>query len=303
MQCNHCGSSVVASDQFCMECGQPIQMAPDMAPGKGTQPTWLPAESLAPAGPGPAAARPAPAAPAGDIIPCPNCGAKLPAGARFCGDCGTRLGEGAAVPAAVPAQPHRVATAALPDPIPPLVIPAPRPPSGPMPAVLPPFQPGNWAAQATPDVSIPDGTLTPLTAAPAAPPHEQPAAAWANQPAPAPWSVQPAAPWPAAPLQSTSNAAEFTPPKVFPQVQAAPAPAPLPAPGPFPPQPAARGASPSQAFYQAMNALPMAPALAPAVPVRRQSLPRGQVITMIITAIITVLAALGGTLLLLLPTK
>lgn len=49
--------------------------------------------------------------------------------------------------------------------------------------------------------------------------------------------------------------------------------------------------------------MPMAPALAPAQPPRRQSLPRGQVITMIVTAIITVLAALGGTLLLLLPNK
>jgi hypothetical protein len=52
-----------------------------------------------------------------------------------------------------------------------------------------------------------------------------------------------------------------------------------------------------------MNAMPMAPALAPALPPRKQRYPRGEVITMIVAAIITVLATLGGTLLLLLPNK
>lgn len=283
MQCNHCGSSVFATDQFCMECGQPIQLPQAAAAEPGAaRPTEAPA---------PNAAQPE------ETTACPNCAATLPRGARFCGDCGTPLSAGAAaVPASAPARPARVATAALPVPIPPLnANPAPRPPSGPVPAVLPPFQPVNWAAQAAPDVEIPDATLTPLSNAPAAPANQQ-AAAWANPPEPAPWGVPSPAPWLPGQPPGTSNAAEFSPPRGFPQAQVAAAPAP----GPVLAQPAA---SPSQAFFQAMNAMPMAPALAVGQKPRKQRLPRGQVITMIVAAVVTVLAAAGGTILLLLPNK
>ena len=68
-----------------------------------------------------------------------------------------------------------------------------------------------------------------------------------------------------------------------------------PAVGPFPPQPAVGNGSPSQAFFQAIAAIPPVQSLP-----RKRRYPRGQVFTMIVTAIITVLAASGGILVLLL---
>src|SRR6185437_1300703 len=83
-------------------------------------------------------------------IPCPKCGSRLPRGARFCGDCGASLaGAAGGAPAAV--HPTRVATAALPDPIPPLDTTAvTKPASGPAQPVLPPFRAANWPQQPAP---------------------------------------------------------------------------------------------------------------------------------------------------------
>jgi hypothetical protein len=64
---------------------------------------------------------------------------------------------------------------------------------------------------------------------------------------------------------------------------------------PFPPLPVAGSGSPSQAFFQAISAIPPVQSLP-----RKRRYPRGQVITMIVAAIVTVLAASGGVLVLLL---
>lgn len=66
--------------------------------------------------------------------------------------------------------------------------------------------------------------------------------------------------------------------------------------GPFPPQPAAGGRSASQAFFQAIASIPPMQN----APKKQPRYPRGQVITMIVASIVTVLAAFGGALLLLL---
>lgn len=296
-QCNHCGSSIYATERFCMECGtvNPAYLA--QAPGanpSGAQAAA--AHNPAPAQPQPPAALPADAsfwqnqtlrdtqAPAqapmpaqeGDSIVCPKCAARLPRGARFCGDCGTRLpGASAAMPAPAPARPARVATAALPDPIPPLPAgPGPKPASGPAQSVLPPFRASAWVVQPTPDVAIPDHTMTPLSN---------------EQAAPGPWSAAQPQPWQP---QGSSKASSFTPPTMAPQ--GPPGAAPLP--GPPPMQQTPWSASPSQApFMQARAAVPSMQGA------RRQSrYPRGQVITMMIAAIVTVTAALGGFIVLLL---
>jgi hypothetical protein len=298
MQCNHCGASIFATDQFCMECGQPISAQP-ATPSQ--PPTWLPVAAAAPsahnqvvshAAERPQAAR---AAQAGDTVTCPNCASHLPRGARFCGDCGTPLPD---TSSAAPAQarPPRVAAAALPAPIPPFHAGTPKAASGPVQAVLPPFQPSSWETETEtkPDVHLPDGTMTPLSNKPAAPPNGQAAPGWASPPAPAPWAVPPEPVWQPGQLQGSSKAAEFQPPGVFPQPQAAAAPALV----PFQPQPAA---SPSQAFFQAISAIPpMAPDSPATYSRRKRGYPRGQVITMIVAGIVTVLAALGGVLVLLL---
>src|SRR5579885_3620922 len=131
MQCNHCGSSILATDQFCMECGQPLlaQQAMSAQPPAGADaaiwktPTVLDNSGLVQA---------ARAAKEGETITCPKCASQLPRGARFCGDCGAHLADAAAVPASAPARPAHVAAAALPDPIPPLnASQAPKPASGP----------------------------------------------------------------------------------------------------------------------------------------------------------------------------
>src|ERR1051326_4459076 len=110
MRCNHCGSSIFASDQFCMECGNPITTRPGSDP---QQPTWLPADvpALAPIVQHPVAVQDAGRAQAANAMSagaaaCPNCGARLPQGARFCGDCGTPMAN-AAVPVAAPARPTK----------------------------------------------------------------------------------------------------------------------------------------------------------------------------------------------------
>ena len=301
MQCNHCGSSILATDQFCMECGQPlVAQRAATPPAEGDAPIWQTATVLT----DPGLARAARAAKEGETITCPKCASKLPRSARFCGDCGLPLTDAAAVPASAPAR--RVATAALPDPIPPLNA-SPKPASGPAQPVLPPFRASSWAAPAPPDAEIADETMTSLSNAPGAPPQPQAAPAWASPPA-APWGQAasvwasppaPAAPWgaPQAPAwqpglpQESSKAAEFQQANPGPLMPGAAAPAVM----PFPPQPVVGSGSPSQAFFQAISAIPPVQSLP-----RKRRYPRGQVITMIVTAIVTVLAASGGVLVLLL---
>ena len=289
MQCNHCGSSIFATDQFCMECGQLISapQGTSVAP-----PVGQPAAAALNA---PARGQAANAAQPADTIACANCAARLPRGARFCGDCGTLVADASLAP---PVRPARVATAALPEPIPPFhANAAPKPPSGPVQTVLPPFQPASWAAQAIPEPEIAARIVTPPANEPAVASYGQPALDWASPAAPAPWATPPEPVWQPGMPQGTSKATEFQAPGPFPQGPMFAAPAPV----PFPQQQAAGSSSPSQAFVQAITAMPMAPGLPQVHPTRKRSrYPRGQVITMIVSAIVTVVAALGGTILLLL---
>jgi hypothetical protein len=313
MQCNHCGSSILATDHFCMECGQPLfaqQAAPAQPPAGADAAIWHTPTVLDNSG----LVQAVRATQNGETTTCPKCAARLPRSARFCGDCGTYLADASvAVPASVPARPTRVATAALPDPIPPLnASQAPKPAAGPAQPVLPPFRASSWAAQPAPNVEIPDKTMTPLADEPIVPPQPQPAPAWASPPAApngqavpawasppapaAPWSAPQAPAWQPGMPQGTSKAAEFQPPIPISQTPGVAAPAA----GPFPPPPAFGSGSPSQAFVQAISAMPMAPALPEIRAPRKGRYPRGQVITMIVAAIVTVLAATGGVLVLVL---
>ncbi len=71
--------------------------APAAEPAPPAEPVAPTAEATAPAPEAPPAATPAPAP---DVVPpaaaparfCPNCGARLGEGARFCPDCGTKVG-------------------------------------------------------------------------------------------------------------------------------------------------------------------------------------------------------------------
>lgn len=311
-QCYHCGSSVYTTDRFCMECGTEHPAQPPAAPG--SNPLAAPAAASEPPAPAQSAppvevdtsiwqketilkdaglAQAARAARADEDITCPNCAARLPRGARFCGDCGARLPDAsAAASAPAPARSSRVVTAALPDPIPPLnTNSAPRPATGPVQPVLPPFRASSWAAQPTPPVELSDETLTPLSTEPAAPANGQATPGWGGPPAPAPWRAPQPPPWQAGPPQGSLDAGAVQQPGAFPP---GPAGAATFQQGAFPPQPAA---SPSQAlFLQKIAAIPPLQS----APSKRRRYPRGQVITMLIASAVTVLAAFGGALLLLL---
>lgn len=167
--------------------------------------------------------------------------------------------------------------------------------SPPAPVVQPPMP--ALANQPAP----PNGPAPAWVNAPAAPNGQAAAPAWAKPPEPPAWGAPQAPAWQPGTLQTNSKAAEFSAPHPYP-------PGPMPAApvqGAVPPQPAATS-NPSQAFVQAISAMPMAPALpgmrAPATRTR-QRYPRGQVITMIVAAIVTVMSALGGVIVLLLSNK
>lgn len=333
-QCYHCGSSVDTADRFCMECGTeyPGRAASAQEAAPPAAPTAAPNQPL-PAQPQPSAqlsaeadeaptvldstgrvqeavsaakADTASAAKADDTVACPNCASRLPRGARFCGDCGTRLPDAsAAIPAPVRPRQQR-APVALPDPIPPLnASPGPKPASGPAQPVLPPFRASNRAELPIPSEEKLDKTLPPSTQQQATPPNGQAAPGWVSPPAPAlQGAVQPAhlpapqqpAPWQPGQPAGNSNARSFQPPAAFPPMPASAAPFQ----GPFPPQPAAGSASPPQVpFLQAMGGMPplAAPPAKRGAP--RKSYPRGQVTVMLIAAFVTVMAALGGLIVLL----
>lgn len=278
-----------------------------------TTPTWLPAEvtpsswqkPLLPAfaRPGESAAptRTTISAPEAESAICPRCHSSLPRGARFCGDCGEHLPDASGALAA-PARGRPIST--LPDPIPPLTPgPPPGPAARPAQPVLPPFRAAPWGAQAAPEAEVIDDTGTPMPSgqiAPAPPAghiasrHSGAAGggpASANLARPAS-SVMAAPTWAPGQVQGPGVAGSFQPPFAPPQ-----------GPGmagsfqpPFAPQPAARNAAPSQApFLQAMAAIPP-------VGARRKPrpYPRSQVIAMLIAAVVTVIAGLGGLLVLLL---
>ena len=127
--CPKCGATIPASAGFCPTCGtpnpgpapapQPAQAAPQYAPPVAPQPAQAAPQYASPVAPQPAQAapqyappvapqpepqpepipappvtaapapeQPAPAAPA--VTKCINCGTELPAGAMFCGKCGTK---------------------------------------------------------------------------------------------------------------------------------------------------------------------------------------------------------------------
>ncbi len=259
-QCYQCGSDVDETDRFCMECGT---LNPARAPLPGaagqpggaqeirpTQPTWLPAQGGSPfASASTPATTPRSLLSTADAIPCPNCGSKLPKDARFCGDCGQPIGSSPArlpattyQPPAAPPQARVAAPVAS-------VLPAPIAPPAPQPAersapdlarpMLPPVHASSWAAQPTPDISLPDHTWTSLAR---------------GQP------VQAAAPmfW-----------AESPPPPMSP-------PGVIPGNAPVQPQGFAGVSFPQVAAPQ------------------RSKHPRSQVITMIVAAIVTVVAATAG---------
>jgi hypothetical protein len=320
-QCYRCGSSIEATDRFCMECGTenparpaPAQeAAPFAAPGAASNqpppaqsqpparssaeldeaPTVLDGTGRVQAAASAAKTDTASAARADDTVACPNCASRLPRGARFCGDCGTRLPDAsAAVPA--PVRPAR-APVVLPDPIPPFSASAgPKPASEPVQPVLPPFRASNRADLPIPNEERLDQTPPPPNQQ-AAPPNAQ-APGWGIPPAPAPQGAAQPAPWLPGQPAGNSNASSFQPPAAFPQMPANAAPFQ----GPFPPQPAAGSASPPQApFLQAMAAMPPGAAAPAKRGAPRKGYPRGQVITMLIVAIVTVMAALGGLIVLL----
>jgi hypothetical protein len=320
-QCYQCGSSVYTTDRFCMECGTEYpartalaqEAAPSAAPGAATNqpppaqplpparssaeldeaPTVLDSTGHVQAAASAAKADTASAAKADDTVACPNCASRLPRGARFCGDCGTRLPDASvAVPA--PVRPPR-APVALPDPIPPLsASPGPKPTSGPVQAVLPPFRASNRAELPIPSEEKLDKTLPPPMNQQAMPPNGPAAPGWVSPPAPQ-GAAQPA-PWQPGQPAGNSNAGSFQPPGAFPRMPASAAPFQ----GPFPPQPAPGSASPPQApFLQAMVAMPPGAAPPSKRDAPRKGYPRGQVITMLIVAFVTMMAALGGLIVLL----
>jgi ribosomal protein L40E len=320
-QCYQCGSSVDPSDRFCMGCGAEHPAGSVPAPGMGqpaapvaaptpvprnatspapTAPTWLPVEA-APA-PWPQANAPAldvandplqtiRAEQEAESILCPRCSARLPRGARFCGDCGTRLAsDSTALPAPATERSARPASAALPDPIPPFTPGSPsRLIAKPAQPVLPPFRAPGWATQPAPDVEVPDTTWTPpasgqIAPAPAnAAPWDQNAPAGAMPPArppePAAGSAPQPFPWVPGQPQGPDSARSFQPPFAQPQAS----------------EDAGRPQAPS---FQARAAVPPTAASR-----RRRPYPRGQVITLIIASIVTVGSAIAGLLIQLLPHK
>lgn len=181
-QCYKCGSDVEETDRFCMECGTLNPAHPPLAgtggqPGNApgirpTLPTWLPADGVPAIASG---STPRSMLSPVETISCPRCGGALPKDARFCGDCGERIGSPpAGAPAAVyqpqeaPPQARVAApiSAALPVPIAPPTPQASNRPSADLARpVLPPFRGSSWAAQPTPEIELPDHTWTPLTSA------------------------------------------------------------------------------------------------------------------------------------------
>ncbi len=310
-QCYRCGAEVEITDRFCMECsaenpaGPPPGGAgaaalpmgvPNLAPPARTAPTWLPPEDT------PLPPMQQPVAPAlqeesngllrstlsaTDSINCPRCGARLPKNARFCGDCGERLGSptsnrpGSSSLMTIISPPPPVAEAApwspaaLPDPIAPPLFTSTAAPEASASPVLPPFRASSWAAQPVPDVGMPDSTwMPPPSGVPADSAAGMPA--W-NQGAPAaPWSpatpaagiMPPPGPgWAPAPPQGASNAGSFAPPAML---------------------PGGGGAGPAvSAFLQGISSPPPSTT-------RQRTYPRGQVIAMIVAAIVTVVAATAG---------
>ncbi len=299
-QCYQCGSNVEPDDRFCMQCGAdyparrpdaPSQPPPAQAgavqgaPKYSTMPTWLPAEDVPNLLQKPTSSpQAADKTPEAASISCPKCGSKLPAGARFCGDCGERL-AGTLSAASVPEAgfPARLPSEALPDPIPPLVVGPPPRPSAPIAQpVLPPFRAPGWANQPTPDVEIPDDTLTPLLTA--ADPQAMPGNAppWGQAAPIGTPDASPAAqlrPWAPGQFQGPGSAGSFQPP--FRPAQ------PVGNEIPFQAPPPGRAGTPPAAFLQAMAAVPPPKT-------KRRALSRGQIITMIIAAIVTVSATIGG---------
>jgi len=309
-QCYQCGSEVEATDRFCMECraenpagaAGPVAL-PAGIPGatpafRSTTPTWLPPEDAPLPLVQQSAPQPAYTGSAGgartvlsdnDAINCPRCNAKLPKNARFCGDCGERLGNLAPIlprsESSLQAGISPPPPVALAGPVPPAVLPAPiappislagAPSAAPSSAVLPPFRASSWAAQPVPDVPIPDTTWLPPPVEGAAGAPSWPSVPPASWPQPGVAMPQAASPWPSPAVGSP-----------------APGPAWAPAPGangvgPFAPPAGAGAASPAVAnFLQGIAA--------PAPPVaKKPTYPRGQVITMIAVALVTIGAAIAG---------
>lgn len=71
--CGHCGQELSPEDQFCRNCGTPVQQ-----PARGTTP-----ETAVPEGP------PPPSTQGAWQRHCTNCGQELSPNAKFCPNCGT----------------------------------------------------------------------------------------------------------------------------------------------------------------------------------------------------------------------
>ena len=182
-QCYKCGSDVDETDRFCMECGSLNPARPPLPGAAGqpgsaqevrpTQPTWLPGQGGPPLAPAltPATTPRSMLSPA-DAILCPKCGSKLPRDVRFCGDCGQPIdGSPAKLPATSYQPPQASPQPRIAAPVA-SVLPAPIAPPAPQPVersapdlarpMLPPIHASSWAAQPTPEISLPDHTWTSL---------------------------------------------------------------------------------------------------------------------------------------------
>ncbi len=84
--CPKCGGIIPLSASFCPQCAAPNPGPPQYAPPAAPQYAPPVAPQYAP----PAAPPPASAEPAAGSVKCVNCGTELPAGAMFCGKCGTK---------------------------------------------------------------------------------------------------------------------------------------------------------------------------------------------------------------------
>lgn len=155
--CPVCGAPVVPGAPFCDSCGAAL--------GQATPPP-RPAPAPAPTPPPPAPTPPLPAPtppPQAAVLTCPNCGAQLEPGSRFCDMCGSPV-SAAPPPAPSPTPPPAPVPAPPPTPAPTPVQPPPPPPPPPLPTppATPSPTPAYPAAAGIQGRLIVQGTNAPL---------------------------------------------------------------------------------------------------------------------------------------------